>query len=227
MPLCPAKSPMPAAARQPLPNRAAGRPVPGARLPMLHVGQAREFRRHIALAHTCWLDAADALIAPLRPVPGMVKMPRHARLQMIADAFEALPAAGRLCQIASFVRPKLTIAEVRLTASKLRLPAWDGDYEPALSIRLFEIIVQPPHFSESPAIPLAGLGLHALARFAQRGRPSDEAAWLHAISPIGKRYIEIAERGGDFEIEAANGVWKGSCMEIGAMRLLVIRTFVA
>jgi hypothetical protein len=194
---------------------------------MEFVGRARALRRQIAAAHPDYDAACEALLAPLRPRPGFSPMPRHKRLRSLARSWRALRSPGRLRCVAGFDRDTgLRIIEVLAVPVSISFPDWNED-EPSLAVVIRHVAIRPPDFTDKMTI-CAVVGLHALARRAERGQSRGERAMLADLLPLGRAFV-AAMRVGDVEVEvaASGGSWRGQLMTIADRPALAVRTFVA
>jgi hypothetical protein len=193
---------------------------------MEFVGLARQLRRRLAKAQALYEPAADRLLKPFRPRPGFQPMPRRTHLARLAKQWRALPRFGRLRCLVNVTDGKLQIAETRLAPSRLTLPWWDQDDEPALSLVLRTVAIVPPQFREHEMV-LVEVGLHALARRFERGVP-DDAEIGDDFNSLGRAYPDVVRQGGEFRIPVADGSWRGVLARAADKQpAMVVRTFVA
>jgi hypothetical protein len=131
--------------------------------------------------------------------------------------------------MASRIEPdgRLVINEMRLVATRISTPEWDGGDEPALSIEMIAIGTHPLTIGREL---IADIGLHALARRYERSRPNDDGSVILDLAPLGCRWASTVKQGGEFAIAAARGGghWKGvlSRVEGRLLPVLMVRTFV-
>src|SRR5437764_14911833 len=111
-------------------------------------------------------------------------MPRQAHLAALHRRWRALPAFGRMRLTSKFDKGRLRITEMRVEPDRISLPGWDSG-ELALAIVLRMLTIRPPAFSQR-MMPLAFIGLHALARRYERGAARDDAAVLRDLAPLGR-----------------------------------------
>jgi hypothetical protein len=152
-------------------------------VPMEFIGLARRLRTRVAKAHGLWELRADKLLMPFRPRPGFMPMPRRAHLARLAKQWRALPRFGRLRCLVNVKDGALQIAESRLAPSRLKLPWWDEDDEPALSLMLRTVAIVPPRFAEAE-MTMVVVGLHALGRRYERGVPGDLEVICEHCRPV-------------------------------------------
>jgi hypothetical protein len=169
--------------------------------------------------------AAEALIGPFRPRPGFTPMPRRSTLDRLARRWRALPAANRIRFSGKFEERKLVLLDVRVEPSRISLPGW-AEGELALALVLRTIMLKPPAFFEV-TVPLAQVGLHAIARRFQRGVDRTAAAVLRDLAPLAQAWPATIEGGREFEIPVAiGGRWIGAVMQAADVPVLLVRTFV-
>jgi hypothetical protein len=119
----------------------------------------------------------------------------------------------------------LTMLDVRVEPSRMSWPGW-AEGELALALVLRTIMLRPPAFFEV-TVPLAQVGLHAIARRFQRGVDRTAAAVLRDLVPLAQAWPATIDGGREFEIPVAiGGRWMGAVMESADAPVLLVRTFV-
>jgi hypothetical protein len=74
-------------------------------------------------------------------------------------------------------------------------------------------------------MPLAFVGLHALARRYERGAARDDLPVLRDLAPLGRSWGKAIQGGDDFAIEApAGGRWVGAVMQAGGVPVSMAAT---
>jgi hypothetical protein len=209
----------------------AGDPPPG-RVGAEFVGRARVLRSRIALAQDAEARAIDAILRPLRPRPGWPTPERPNWLKLLARRYRGEIESPCRIGVASRIEPdgRFVLDELRIRATRIVREGWcDGD-EPALSVEMMAVATKPYAIAVSL---LADVGLHALARRFERGRPNDDGAVLLDLAPLGYRWaatVKSAGPGGEFQIEApaSGGRWRGAVTLVAGRELpvLLVRTFV-
>jgi hypothetical protein len=202
-------------------------PSPGARIPLEFIGQARALRQRIDRENERYEKAAERLIKPFRPADRWHPMPRVAMLEELGQRWRGLPAVGRLRATASCNSGKLSITEMRVEPSRLKIAAWQDELgEPAVSIILRMISISPPRFSDRTRTA-AIFGLHALARRHERGANRTAQAVLEDMKALGLAYHTVLKAEDEFAIPApGGGRWIGSVMVEETWPLLCVRTYV-
>jgi hypothetical protein len=200
-------------------------------VPAEFVGRARALREKIAKAQGPYGKAVEQLIRPLRPRPAWPP-PTHPRyLRRLAVAVDAA-ARGSICSLFSEIQTgkqklSISISDLVVTAETLLLPGWCSP-EPALRVVLHITECQRRPFSYAySAVPLGVLGLHALSRRFERGRPNGDADVLSDLRPLlGAFRRAIRTTAAEFRIAtpASGGAWLGQLTEDGAS--IAVRTFV-
>jgi hypothetical protein len=203
-------------------------PPPG-RVPAEFVGKARSLRDRIAKATADFEEQANRVLYPLSPRVGWPAPGRGDWLKGLVTRYRALKSPCRI-DMASRIEPdgRLVINEMRLVATRITTPEWDGGDEPALSIEMIAIGTHPLLIERAL---LADVGLHALGRRFERARPNDDGAVLLDLAPLGYRWASTVRVGGQFTVAAArgDGFWKGVVSEVDgrALSVLLVRTFVS
>jgi hypothetical protein len=199
------------------------------RVPIEYVGRARALRDRIAKAQGRYGKAIEELTRGLRPRPGWPPPTHPKYLRKLALAVD-LTARGSICSLFSEVQTgkqiSISISDLVVTAEDLMLPGW-SEPEPALRVvlHIIECRRRPFSYSYSP-VPMGLLGLHALARRFQRGRPnSDDAVLADLRCFVGAFRRAIRTQDEEFRIEiASGGAWLGQLSADG--NAIVARTFV-
>lgn len=200
------------------------------RIPREFVGKARDLRRVLSAEDAVVWKEMSRITVPFASV-GRGTVPRPAMLERAAIAWqERVPKAGRLGLTIKRTRTTLVIDELRLVSADARFAEWDEDVrEPGFSVSATRLEVAPPRFRFDPVI-LAGVSLHAVARWFQRSFTCTHAALLSDLRVLALAATdERLAAGGAFEVPAGDGRWSGvvmSNMEDAAARFLAARTFV-
>jgi hypothetical protein len=148
-------------------------------------------------------------------------MPRFDYLRDLAAKWRAQHDPGRLALLSQFDDGRLHIAELRISPAKMRFEA--GFEEPALSIGLHLVTMQPPRFREARAI-IADVGLHALARRYQRAADHADVAVLADLEALARAWRGVA---GEFRVPTpSGGEWIGAATTVRGGPVLAVRTFV-
>lgn len=195
----------------------------GSQVPAEWIGRARALRTKVAATTATATAIAEGLVAPLRPRPGFLPMPKHALLREFPAVWKrGMPAFGRLRLVAGFEGGKLQVVELRTEPMAITAAGWSED-EPAIAVILKTLVIRPPEFEEK-AIILAVAGLHALARRYQRSRERADDAVLRDLLPLARGAVNLARAGGgEFAIPIpAGGRWIGSATE----GVVNVRTFI-
>jgi hypothetical protein len=170
--------------------------------------------------------AQDRLIASLEalaPRKGFRTAPKRT-LAEVAARWRALPAETRLALKLKQHGEKLSLAEVRVIPSRMKMETWDGT-ELVLGLMLSQI-----DCGRELAIsrrPLGDASLHAVARRFERGADRSDAAVLSDLWALAEAFPERALVGGDFRVPAGEGFWVGERVEYHGGPHLAARTFVA
>jgi hypothetical protein len=197
----------------------------GGRVPVEWIGQARLLRSGVAASSTVIDAATEALIAPFRPRPGFTPMPQRRMLDRLARRWRALPNANRIRFSSKFEERKLVLLDVRVEPGRISLPGW-SEGELALSLILRTTMLKPPAFFEV-ALPLAHVGLHAIARRFQRGIDRAAVAVLRDLAPLAQAWPATIDGGQEFEIPTGTGGrWIGAVMQAAEVPVLLVRTFI-
>jgi hypothetical protein len=192
---------------------------------MEFVGLARQLRTKVAEAHARYETAAEALITPFRPRPGFTPMPRRAMLERLLRRYRAQRSLSRLRLISKFEDGKFQIIELRAEPSRMTLPGWE-DAELAVTVSLHALVIRPPAFSQL-TLPLACVGLHALARRFQRGADRTDRTVLCDIEALGRGWRTAVQGTMEFEVPApGGGRWIGAQHLLGEVPVLAVRTFI-
>ncbi len=193
------------------------------RVPLEWIGRARALRNSIGESTVEAKAQIERLISPLRPKPGIVKMPRHVILQQIRDHWLKLPKTGQLDTVATFDKGKLKVGELRATPTRLRYAGWtEGDYEHSISLTHTLVFIHPPQFVYDRRDAVA-FGLHAIARRYERGADKSDAAVLNDMVPLS---LLTYEQRAEFEIPVNGGSWVGEAAKINGKLVLIVRTYV-
>jgi hypothetical protein len=194
------------------------------RVPIEFVGRARALRDRIAREQGRYGAAVEKLIKPLRPRPAWPPPTAPKYFRRLAAALRAA-ASGSICSLFSEVEAgkRLSISDLVVTAETLLLPGWT-EPEPALRVTLHIVEAKPYAYS---ALPMGMLGLHALARRFQRGRPNGDDDVLQDLKCfLGAFRRAIRTTDEEFRIETASGgAWLGALSADG--NTIVARTFVS
>jgi hypothetical protein len=120
---------------------------------------------------------------------------------------------------------RLKLAELWARPGRTAFPDWAGEPEPSLSVEL-RLLLTSPSFAEERRL-VVDVGLHAVARCFERGRPNDEQAVLRDLKALADRYRAAVAAGGDFEIAVkSGGSWRGEVTRVKGEPVLAVRTFV-
>jgi hypothetical protein len=215
---------------------------PTGRVPAEYTGRARLLRDRVAEAHTHWVAAATALLAPLQPRDGFVPQYTQETLRITAARWKSsLPEWGRL-RIASKLRNRthLQVVETRLAPFRIVMQDWDAT-ELSVAITLTVIDLRLPTFRSppEPGTPgslgreysenvqvLGAVGLHALGRRFERGADRTDGAVLRDLFAIASAW-PTAIRSPEFEIPiAGRGKWVGAVKIHAGKPALAVRTFI-
>jgi hypothetical protein len=182
-------------------------------------------REKITSAHALAEEAAEKLIAPFRSRPGFTPMPQHKMLDRLLRRYRAQRSLARLRLISKFEDGKLQLIELRAEPSRVTLPGWDGA-ELAVTVTLRTLAIKPPAFSQT-TLPMACVGLHALARRFQRGADRSERAVLRDLEALGRGWRAAVAGTVEFAVPApGGGRWIGAQHLLGEVPVLAVRTFV-
>jgi hypothetical protein len=234
--------PMPALAPaglrpEPPPGRGAGSRRSGPTLlpvrrsspvPVEFIGRARTLRDRVAKAHLQWTKAAAQLTAPLLPRGDFTPIFTRQTLAVTAARWRKLPQWGRLRPTASTItRDRVAIGELRLIQFRSYMTSW-GEDELAVAITAVSVTMAQPSTFKFDSLPLALIGLHALARRYGRGADRRDLAVIRDLLPIIPAAPGILRDGGECEIPTSDGGrWIGSRMGLDGKPVVGIRTFVA
>jgi hypothetical protein len=197
---------------------------PDHRIPIEFVGRARALRMRIAREQSRYGEAIEKLINRLRPRPAWPAPTHPTYFRKLAAALRAA-AGGSVCSLFAEIEAgkRLAISDLVVTAETLLLPGW-SEPEPSLKVTLHVVEAKPYAYS---AVPMAVLGLHALARRYQRGRPNsddDVLKDLRCFVAAFRRAIRTADA--EFRIETASGgAWLAGLSADG--NTIIARTFVS
>jgi hypothetical protein len=198
------------------------------RLPAEYRGLARIFRAEVKSTDSKFNAVLSAIMKPLQ---GRLKRHPKLRIEQIAGAervYRAMvPQAFRIGEIeVNRDRAAFSISEVRLTATWLRIAAWeDEDSEPGLAIARFRLELANGKL-RSRCMPSALVSLHSLGRWFERSGIRDHAALTHDLAVL-------AEVGDDADDRVAtpdsDGAWVGAVINIRgegeAVRARSVRTW--
>lgn len=193
-----------------------------------YIWRAKDFRDRLTEAHASYYRASERLIEPFRPRSGAPprRAPKH--LRRLAASWLRLRRFGRLRCIADVNAGVLQICETFLVAGSLSLPGWhEAAAELGVYLILRRIVIAPPHYHEQ-VVPMAAIGLHAVARRFQRGEPND-AAVIADINPLGLSYPDCVRSAGEFRVAVPGGEWVGTVMlaRLDQRPILSVRTYTA
>jgi hypothetical protein len=198
------------------PAIAAGTPVP-----VEYVGRARALREMIAKEQQRYAAAVEKIIKPMQPRPAWPAPTAPRYLRRMAREFSKLKSPCRIIPDAEYDGEELVISDLVATASSVAFDGW-VEAEPSLRLTL-HILRTPPY--EYGSVAVAEIGLHALARRYQRGRPATDGAVLRDLRPfLGafRRAIETSDA--EFRIATGAGAWFA---QLSADRsTIVARTFI-
>jgi hypothetical protein len=203
-------------------------PAAERRVPSEFVGRARQFRQAVLAADTAIAAGLPGLLGPLQ-----ARLNRKPTLRpaMVVDLIrrwpEVIPDRYCLARNASVDKNALTISEVRIAASHLHNPAWDGqDWEHGISVAKLNSTTGHGQLRLT-VTPVASVSLHALARRYQRSIQRDHAAVIRDLKALARH----PQSG---KVFTDTGCWCGRVVttrhevdgEPRPLRLLAIRTFI-
>lgn len=202
---------------------------PASRVPVEFIGQARVLLGRIGRAHELWVEAAEALTAPLQPRGDFRPQFTKQSLSLLAARWRALPDWGRLRIVAETAGARLQVLETRLIPFRAAKVDWN-EFEPSVAVALSAVAMSVPAEFTLATTPIAVVGLHALARRYERGSDRSDGAVLRDLSVFGRAWPEAALEP-DFAIPALRGgTWMSTMSVItnaaAARPVLAIRTFV-
>jgi hypothetical protein len=195
---------------------------PGARVPIEHVGRARDLRRRLL--------AVDPLVeagirAVQRPLDRRLKnhpVLRRDGLQGAMRGWDNLPRFGRLASavdIADIGNPHFV--QLRCVPAMVHLDHW-REPQPGVAIVVLGVVVRDRR-TVLVVRDQAAASLHSLARRYQRGRDTSDIAIL---AELGEAALLHRPQGDRFGIAVAEGSWLGHVEDIDDRRLLMLDTFV-
>jgi hypothetical protein len=206
-------------------------PLAGA-VPRESLGQARAFRNVLIAEDSQACTAIDRILSPLHARLAQGRIPRTESLADAANQWRnQLAGTGRLDVSIEQTRTSLTIRELRVGASDNRFDDWpEGDVEPGFAVQLISISIHRRK-DKSEWVSLAGLSLHAIARWHQRAWCNSTDALRADIWAFAQAIDGVNMSSGEFSISVANGRWAGLVMKItdrGKPSLVLsARTFLA
>jgi hypothetical protein len=202
--------------------------APSGVVPREFVGLARVLYLRLEREYLAVRPAQEQLIASLEklaPRRGFRRLPIRDTLNTVARRWRALPAETRLGPLKLAQHgEKLSLAEVRIVPSKMRMEGWD-DTELVLGLVLIQI-----DYGREISVqrrPLGDACLHALARRYQRGDSRSDNAVLADLLELACAFPDQALAGGDFRVATRDGAFVGELVRYNGQPFLTARTYVA
>jgi hypothetical protein len=199
-------------------------------VPREFVGKARDLRRALEADDAVAYRVVGALTVPFTAI-GRGTIPRPQLLARTANAWrDKIPTTGRLALEVELKKTSLLIRELRLLAADGRFDDWvEGKTEPGFSLAAYSLEVAPPRFRFDPVV-LAGISLHAMARWFQRSFSCTRESLLADMLPLAVvANDERLANPGEFQVPAGDGRWAGVVMELNDRqppeRILAVRSF--
>src|SRR5690349_466367 len=168
-------------------------------VPFEFIGLARRLWKRVEAEHRVVKPAQEALLAllaSLEPRRGFRSPPRAAALRQVAARWQTLPATARLGLKLTLGSNRLTLSEIRVLPSKMRMQGW-AEPELALGVRLTQITFERRRL-DIKRMPLGDACLHALARRYERGPSRDDDAVMADLFALAEGYGDLALTPGDF-----------------------------
>jgi hypothetical protein len=184
-------------------------------VPREALGQARQFR-NILIAEDARAGAAIQRI--MSPLDARLALNRIPRPELLADAAaqwrEQLDGPGRLDVSIEHSRTRLTIRELRISAADARLDEWTpGEVEPGIAILVLSTEIHRRKDRSVRAL-LAGISLHAAARWFQRAWVNTADALRADILAFARAIDDVDLSTGRFSVPVASGRWAGIGLRI-------------
>jgi hypothetical protein len=191
-------------------------------VPVEFVGLARAFRRTVGQSAACFKRDMEELVETItremnRPRRAANKLRDNIRAE-IRRGWLALPNRHRfilycLDETPRLGRGRLDLHAIRLTTMDTSAADWDNS-EPGILLIRTRLSLDRKEVAVTP-MPIASLGLHALARRYERGRDRSEAVLLNDLWSIVLTITGVLPGRPDEERGASlsNGrhVWRGAC----------------
>lgn len=200
-------------------------------VPMEFIGKARALRARIERDQDRFEAEAERIIYPLRPRPAWPAPTRRDYLAAVGGEYRLLHSPCRLeCITKIDGGGRLVLFELRAAASRMTFAGWGEANEPSIRASLY--VLKTPPFEERQGA-LAEVGLHAIARRFERGRPDDDRAVLKDLVALAWGFADAASGEAsttEFAIPApSRGRWIGAlaALDSESEPVMAVRTFVA